>query len=269
MNKRSYGEPCKNEAGNKDNNLCQTAYCDPNGLCDWREGTKDCTGIDTGKKALIALNDKGGGYGECEGDCDSDGMCAGDLKCWHRSASAPANPPGCSGYPKDQGVKWTTTHDYCFDPSELTSLGWDGQQDKNCACLEECRGDCDSDNDCYGGLKCYQRGHGDPTPPGCKFPSNWNTAYIIDADFCYDPTKLKGNNYAQWYKGDAVPAMDHKFEVKVLFPGPEYAVALLAIFALVCFVWTVMIRRCRTKVAKPVFRVLNQCEDSQEEDNCL
>merc|ERR1712048_141519 len=44
---------------------------------------------------------------------------------------------------------------------------------------------------------------------------------------------------------DAMPVVngvhgkDRGFEVKIVFPGPEYAVALVAIFALLCFVWTV------------------------------
>jgi len=65
---------------------------------------------------------------------------------------------------------------------------------------------------------------------------------------------------------ERVYGKDGDFEVKVVFPGPEYAVALVAVFALLCFMWTVMVRRFRSK---PQFQVVRQCGDSQEEDNCL
>jgi len=42
----------------------------------------------------------------CEGDCDSDDDCAGDLKCFKRK-SAPL-VPGCSGTPR-------LNIDYCYD----------------------------------------------------------------------------------------------------------------------------------------------------------
>ena len=233
MNKRSYGEPCKNEAGHKDNSLCQTQYCNEDGLCNWRSGEKDCRSKDTGK---INMVDKGGGYsgsslGECEGDCDSDANCAGDLECWHRSPNYPAIPPGCSGYPH------AVSHDYCYDPSKLTFLGWYGQPSQNCACLQECEADCDSDNDCFGGLKCYQRGHGGSIPSGCKWPGNWDTDNILDADFCYDPTKWPGNRLPN--KGDAEPApIEFVFEVSSWRSFQVMCGLVAFVFAVCCvFAW--------------------------------
>lgn len=44
--------------------------------------------------------------------------------------------------------------------------------------LNECEGDCDSDADCNGNLKCYH----DAMPPGCT------GNYVTNADFCYDPS---------------------------------------------------------------------------------
>jgi len=143
--------------------------------------------------------------------------------------------------------------------------------------LFACEGDCDSDIDCsnkYGDSVCFHRNYAsDPQPPGCLGTvfSNW--------DYCVYETDLDAAYPGGWdaisHEPDAPePALkvfpdDPMFEVKVVFPGPEYALALLAIFALVCFVWTVLVRRCRFKVGKPQFQVLNQCEDSQEENNCL
>ena len=50
-----------------------------------------------------------GTLGNCEGDCDKDEHCAGDLKCFHRSSGGPV--PGCEGtYPEH--ISW----DFCYDP---------------------------------------------------------------------------------------------------------------------------------------------------------
>jgi hypothetical protein len=50
----------------------------------------------------------------CEGDCDLDSHCAGELKCYHREGhnSLSQNiPPGCSG--NAHGLNY----DYCYDPA--------------------------------------------------------------------------------------------------------------------------------------------------------
>merc|ERR1711934_671564 len=43
-------------------------------------------------------------------------------------------------------------------------------------------GDCDSDSDCYSGLKCYQRSGGEV--PGIKSMAGMPDSH----DFCYDPS---------------------------------------------------------------------------------
>ena len=45
-----------------------------------------------------------------------------------------------------------------------------------------CAGDCDSDRDCAGNLKCFQRNTNGPGPPGCAASGIYN-----DYDYCYDP----------------------------------------------------------------------------------
>jgi len=198
MNKRSLGEPCTNEDGHKDNNLCVTAYCNEDAFCERREGAeKDCKDKDTGKTNMVykgwtMLDQK---YKECEGNCDADYQCAGDLKCWHRSADHPAIPPGCSGYPEVYPILFATPPDptlaasYCYDPWKMPGLQYHGEPSWECKCLAECWGDCDSDRDCYGGLKCYQRNHGDPIPPGCRY-GNVDPG---EGDFCYDPNNSPDN----------------------------------------------------------------------------
>ena len=51
----------------------------------------------------------------CEGDCDKDSECKGELKCYQRTSSD-AIVPGCSstGY-----VKSTADHDYCYTESNI------------------------------------------------------------------------------------------------------------------------------------------------------
>jgi len=49
--------------------------------------------------------------GECEGDCDADADCTGDLLCLQRSGTEPI--PGCMGVGK-------SAKDYCYDISKLS-----------------------------------------------------------------------------------------------------------------------------------------------------
>lgn len=58
-------------------------------------------------------NGGGGGMGRCQGDCDSDGDCAGSLVCKQRNAYDPI-PSGCRG-----NLSWRT--DYCVSPSSSSS----------------------------------------------------------------------------------------------------------------------------------------------------
>jgi hypothetical protein len=102
----------------------------------------------------------------CQGDCDHDSDCAGDLKCFQRDGTTPV--PGCLG---TGTAKW----DYCYDSSQLdSSPGVDGQ-----ANMQMCQGDCDHDSDCAGDLKCFQRDGTTPVP-GCL---GTGTA---DWDYCYN-----------------------------------------------------------------------------------
>jgi len=47
--------------------------------------------------------------------------------------------------------------------------------------LGDCEGDCDNDNECAAGLKCFQRNDGDGGPPGCGGQPK------KDWDYCYNP----------------------------------------------------------------------------------
>ena len=50
-----------------------------------------------------------------------------------------------------------------------------------------CEGDCDSDRDCAGNLKCFQRNGNGPGPPGCA--ASGMRAHM---DYCYDPGQPSG-----------------------------------------------------------------------------
>mmetsp|Transcript_4422 Transcript_4422/g.10022 ORF Transcript_4422/g.10022 Transcript_4422/m.10022 type:complete len:164 (-) Transcript_4422:209-700(-) len=51
-----------------------------------------------------------------------------------------------------------------------------------------CTGDCDTDEDCYGSLVCYQRGGSEPVP-GCEGTGTSGT------DYCLEPPVLHGDSY--------------------------------------------------------------------------
>jgi hypothetical protein len=123
-----------------------------------------------------------GNLQECQGDCDRNSHCKGNLVCHQRNAWSAV--PGCKGW-----GNYNT--DYCYDPKKLHSrqaMGWNYNSLQNFgltpngAILGQCVGDCDVDAHCRGGLKCYK-----PTGPvpGCS--GNTPRGY----QFCYDPADAK------------------------------------------------------------------------------
>lgn len=114
---------------------------------------------------------------QCTGECDNDGQCAVGLKCFQREKGE--SIPGCSG--NGGGKTW----DYCHDPNRADLVFADINKNGNGAGgLSECQGDCDKDSDCASGLKCFQRGAGNPGPLDCAgSPNNDGTGW----DYCYRP----------------------------------------------------------------------------------
>ena len=111
-----------------------------------------------------------GDLGLCEGECDNDAQCKGDLKCFLRTGFTPV--PGCSG----TGIEdW----DYCYDATGSEEL--DGDDDNWASNTLDACNKCDTDEQCKGGLKCFQREHGE-TIPGCI-----GTGGGDEWDYCYDP----------------------------------------------------------------------------------
>ena len=108
--------------------------------------------------------------GQCQGDCDNDDDCAGDLGCFQRDGLTPV--PGCSGEGVNDYDYCTSSaaghgrgvyeHDYCTTGLD-SSPGSGGGRRRS---MTMCQGDCDTNADCSGSLKCYQRDKWDPVP-GC------------------------------------------------------------------------------------------------------
>mmetsp|Transcript_80483 Transcript_80483/g.254071 ORF Transcript_80483/g.254071 Transcript_80483/m.254071 type:complete len:141 (+) Transcript_80483:204-626(+) len=124
---------------------------------------------------------RGAPLGQCQGDCDGDGQCAAGLRCFHREDQEPV--PGCRG----RGVP---RFDYCYSPSVFGGGPVDrpgvlpldsspGQEGRGRP-LRRCQGDCDRDDDCEGGLRCFHRDHF-WTVPGCSGRGVWNFDYCVHA----------------------------------------------------------------------------------------
>ena len=110
---------------------------------------------------------------KCQGDCDSDDDCIGDLICSQRDAYGAV--PGCEG-----GEETASHSDFCVEPP-LDFI--DSDPDAQYKPLELCQGDCDSSADCLPTLVCWQRDAYEPVP-GCSGGETDSS----DADYCVRPT---------------------------------------------------------------------------------
>jgi hypothetical protein len=121
---------------------------------------------------------------ECQGDCDDDGDCDWGLSCLQRDGSEAV--PECTG-------KAHKSYDYCYKPGpgRLVQLGSGGSPAERYP-LQDCQGDCQTDNDCEYGLVCMQR-NGYEIVPGCEGRGR------SGLDYCYRP--IKGSLVLQGYQG--------------------------------------------------------------------
>jgi hypothetical protein len=118
---------------------------------------------------------------QCQGDCDSDDDCADGLRCFQRSSSSTL-VPGCDAGGSGDEPKY----DYCFVPpipqGTLQSLGHHGCTSS--AQCGQCQGDCDSDDDCADGLRCFRRSSLSTLVPGCDAGGSGDVAQY---DYCFVP----------------------------------------------------------------------------------
>ncbi len=52
---------------------------------------------------------------------------------------------------------------------------------------EKCAGDCETDEDCMSGLKCFQRSSSTSLVPGC---ASGGVGDFPKSDYCYDPADV-------------------------------------------------------------------------------
>eukprot|EP00581_Thalassiosira_minuscula_P028023 CAMPEP_0183753568 /NCGR_PEP_ID=MMETSP0739-20130205/3024_1 /TAXON_ID=385413 /ORGANISM="Thalassiosira miniscula, Strain CCMP1093" /LENGTH=623 /DNA_ID=CAMNT_0025990075 /DNA_START=110 /DNA_END=1981 /DNA_ORIENTATION=- len=114
----------------------------------------------------------------CEGDCDSDKDCQGELVCFSRGGDTANNATvfGCTGE-DDSG------DDFCVvRPSEtyLAYVGMDGYPEYKFP-LGLCEGHCRKHGNCGDGLKCFRRRYFDPVP-GCDGAGTRGKNYCIPED---------------------------------------------------------------------------------------
>lgn len=99
--------------------------------------------------------------------------------------------PGCTGIP-NMGSDYCTSLENLFSP-RIPNNGL-RVRDPVCTssnpCRNACEGDCDSDSDCFGTMKCFQRGNRNDLAEGEieEVPGCIATEYTsLQADFCYQP----------------------------------------------------------------------------------
>ena len=153
------------------------------------------------KSSLSVLDPKPPGLlGLCEGDCNSDSDCEGNLICFERGTSSTGVQPvpGCDGVgpsqqdycvkplPISKSIQFMkhydgSAHDLYFDNDGNQCTGTSNGCSQNNMPL--CSGDCDKDANCADGLYCLE--HGGPLQvTGCRDPRPSQGG----ADYCYDPT---------------------------------------------------------------------------------
>lgn len=136
---------------------------------------RGATGFDycfsPGANDLVYLGDDDEGFegqgapnlAKCRGDCDEDTDCQNGLVCFQRGFE-PRAVPGCSG---DAFQIGNGDDDFCIQASSNTlNFRGDNGQPANAFPLGNCQGDCDSDEECAGSLRCFIRNEFENVP-GC------------------------------------------------------------------------------------------------------
>ena len=136
--------------------------------------------------------------------------------------------PGCSGTAEGKT-------DYCVVPTDdmLQYVG-NNNRPREAFPLEECQGDCDSDDDCAGQLKCYQRSNDDLTP-GCLGKGQERKDYCYDAGapVCTTEGEACVNCYDDNCDSDATKVKDTNRGCDVEY-GETYSFSTIAIGETIC-----------------------------------
>ena len=121
----------------------------------------------------------------CEGDCDGDSSCEGNLICAQRDGFEAVE--GCSG---EGGSRDVYGKDVCISPpirneirDSLTISGYYCSESNPCP---KCAGSCGIDSHCMSGLECFQRSGLDPIP-NCV---TGGIGDVSDTNYCFERPPL-------------------------------------------------------------------------------
>jgi len=129
----------------------------------------------------------------CKGDCDNNGDCV-SKKCFQRrsfqsvSINSYANIPGCSV----GGDMDLEDFDYCYTGGWLNLIS----RRSPVAGIQNCQGDCNSDDECEGNLRCKQRFSGEAVQ-GCPAGGKGETKAT---DYCYSRVALDAAGGTKGYR---------------------------------------------------------------------
>jgi hypothetical protein len=124
-----------------------------------------------------------GGLGLCQGDCDNDDHCRGDLYC-HKSQVDGAEVIGCLGktHGKTDYCAECVPGSRCKTQDSATLLDHGAHAHVGAVGgLGLCQGDCDNDDHCRTGLVCHQNDEIDVDVPACFGKTYGLTDYCIPA----------------------------------------------------------------------------------------
>ncbi|GFH44862.1 hypothetical protein CTEN210_01336 [Chaetoceros tenuissimus] len=145
----------------------------------------------------------------CQGDCDDDDDCEGNLVCVQRDNYEPVLGCNGDGLNDDKRAKDICAEAVPFPSStpsvssapslteSVITFNGDCSSSEPCA---ECFGDCDNDRECEGNLVCAQRNSFEEVP-GCR--GEGGTTDIEGKDVCIQPPKIKyiGECKSSWKCG--------------------------------------------------------------------
>ena len=147
---------------------CETEPCSSNDadFCCVASTSTYCSSIESGASL--------------SGICETDKGYTGELK--EDAKTIACDDEACSSSDAEKCCVASHGGVSSGSATTITDKGADGcTVSQLCA---KCEGDCDTDNDCQGDLKCYQRTSSDAIVPGCSSTGYVKTS-LGDHDYCY------------------------------------------------------------------------------------
>jgi competence ComEA-like helix-hairpin-helix protein len=140
-----------------------------------------------------------GGLENCQGDCDSDSDCAGDLVCMEVQDNGSSEEEGNLDTLRElcrvtDDIQPMNNWDFCVPPRFIRSTKVN--RGSTSRTWGECEGDCDSDDDCDEGLVCHHRDGWDDEPH-CAGTAKKNWDYCLPA-LELEPQPCNGTDGQKW-----------------------------------------------------------------------